>query len=60
MAAHGWHLLNLGYALALPLGKLLNEVKLRGRGSRPAGAESWSCVDGEDQKNYFPGLPCKK
>ena len=31
MAAHGQQVLNLGYALALPLGELLNKVKLRGR-----------------------------
>ena len=30
IAAHGQLLLNLGYALAPPLGELLNEVKLRG------------------------------
>ena len=60
LAAHGQRVLNLGDALALPLGELLNEVKLRGRGTRPAGAESGRCVDGERQKNYFPGLPCKK
>ena len=30
MAAHGQQVLNLGYALAPPLGELLNEVKLRG------------------------------
>ena len=57
MAAHGQRVLNLGYALALPLGELLNEVKLRGRGSRPAAAESGRCVGGQRQKNYFLGLP---
>ena len=34
IAAQGQLLLSLGYALALPLGELLNEVKLRGRGLR--------------------------